>query len=220
MSGGEGHRLVVEEEPGEVMRLPLLPPPAAELERACDPEVARVEADDLPPGMEDAAVSRPGAAQRDGHDVAHRRDSVAGRPGRRHYFGGSERAYLTPRLTHGSGWRLARTPSASTRSHPFISRPRISNGPACGFAARASVSSGSTRRRRPPWPLAATDMLPPTRKARPPNIFFSETSGAPAINSRMRLARSSSYATHRIITHPVSRRIGHRGSALRTAPTR
>ena len=33
--------------------------------------------------------------------------------------------------------------------------------------------SGPTRTRMPPWPLAATAMLPPTRKARPPNIFFS-----------------------------------------------
>src|SRR5439155_914105 len=59
----------------------------------------------------------------------------------------------------------------------------------------ASVSSGSTCTSRPPCPLAETDMLPPTRNARPPNIRCSVRSGSPAISSRIQLARSSSYAT-------------------------
>src|SRR5215217_526197 len=37
-------------------------------------------------------------------------------------------------------------------------------------------------------------MFPPIRKARPPNIRFSVTSGSPATSSRMRFARASSYA--------------------------
>ena len=51
-------------------------------------------------------------------------------------------AYATPRFTQGSSWRLVRTPSASTRSHPSIGRPRISKGFACGLARSASVSQG------------------------------------------------------------------------------
>src|SRR5579862_9765649 len=58
----ERDRLVVEVEPGEVARPPLLVPPASELERARDPEVARVEADDLAARMQDPAVAGPRAA--------------------------------------------------------------------------------------------------------------------------------------------------------------
>ena len=43
-------------------------------------------------------------------------------------FGGSERAQATPRLTHGSSRRFVFTPSKSTRTHPRISRPRITIG--------------------------------------------------------------------------------------------
>jgi peptidoglycan/LPS O-acetylase OafA/YrhL len=116
----------------------------------------------------------------------------AGRRGSTQPLAGSERAYATPRLTHGSSVRFVPTPAASTRSHPCITRPRISIGPACGRPARASVSSGSTRTMSPPLPLAATAMWPATRNAKPPNIRFSVTSGSPAISSRMRFARSSS----------------------------
>src|SRR4029453_14063604 len=75
-------------------------------------------------------------------------------------FGGDRRAAAAPRLTQGSSWRFVRTPSSSTRSQPCISRPRITNGCACGFSTRASVSSGGTRRRKPPRARAATDMVP------------------------------------------------------------
>ena len=43
-------------------------------------------------------------------------------------FPGSERAYVAPSLTHLASSRLVRTSLASTRSHPFIVRPRISMG--------------------------------------------------------------------------------------------
>ena len=45
------------------------------------------------------------------------------------------------------------------------SRPRISIGYAFVVATSPSDSAGSTRTRIPPWPLAATAMLPPTRNA-------------------------------------------------------
>ena len=41
-----------------------------------------------------------------------------------------------------------------------------------------------------PDPLTLTDMLPPTKKASPPNIRFSLSSGSSASSSRIRLARS------------------------------
>ena len=62
-----------------MVRLPLLAPAAAELQGAGDPEVARRGSGRSPAGVEDAAVARPGAPQRDRHDVASRRDAVAGR---------------------------------------------------------------------------------------------------------------------------------------------
>jgi len=75
--GGEGDGLVVEEEERVVVGLPLLAPAAAELEGAGDPEVAGVEADDLPAPVEDAAVAGPGAAQRKGLDLSQRRHAIA-----------------------------------------------------------------------------------------------------------------------------------------------
>jgi hypothetical protein len=43
-----------------------------------------------------------------------------------------------------------------------------------------------------PLPLAATAMLPPMRKARPPNIFFSVSPGSSATSARTRSASHSS----------------------------
>jgi hypothetical protein len=80
---------------------------------------------------------------------------------------------------------------------PSIGRPPITNGCACGSARNSSVSPGSTRTIRLPCPPAATDILPPTRNTRPPNMLSSLTSGSSAISSRMRLARSSSSAMPR-----------------------
>src|SRR5207249_2484230 len=68
-----------EEQERVVMRLPLLVPAVAELERAGDPEVARVEADDLLAGVKDPAIARPGTPERDRLDVARRRHPIAGR---------------------------------------------------------------------------------------------------------------------------------------------
>lgn len=48
-------------------------------ERAGDPEVARVEPNDLLAAMKDAAVARPSTSERDRFDVTRRRDTVAGR---------------------------------------------------------------------------------------------------------------------------------------------
>jgi len=59
VAGGERDRLVVEEQEGVVVRLPLLLPAPPELEGAGDPEVSGVEADDLPAAVEDAAIPRP-----------------------------------------------------------------------------------------------------------------------------------------------------------------
>src|SRR4051794_14686361 len=74
-----------------------------------------------------------------------------------------------------------------------MARPRISNSSAPGSLSNAAVSSGATRTISPPCPLAATAMLPPTRNASPPNIFFSTTGCLPSA-ARNRSARSSSYA--------------------------
>ena len=69
MSGSEGDRFVVEIQERVVMRLPLLMPASLELERAGDPEIARVEADDLVAGVKDAPVARPRTPERDRFDV-------------------------------------------------------------------------------------------------------------------------------------------------------
>src|SRR6185437_8530918 len=50
-------------------RLPLLMPAPLELERAGDPEIACVEADDLVAGVKDAPVARPRTPERDRLDV-------------------------------------------------------------------------------------------------------------------------------------------------------
>jgi hypothetical protein len=66
----ERNGFVVEEEPREPAGAKELAVPAAKLERADDPEVGRVEADDLSTAVQTAAVAGPCAAQWDGHDVA------------------------------------------------------------------------------------------------------------------------------------------------------
>jgi hypothetical protein len=79
MSGSEGDRFVVEIQERVVMRLPLLMPAPAELERAGDPEVACVEADDLMAAVKDAPVARPRTPERDRFDVASWRYTITGR---------------------------------------------------------------------------------------------------------------------------------------------
>jgi hypothetical protein len=114
-------------------------------------------------------------------------------------FAGSERAYVAPSSTHFASCRLVRTSSGSTRSHPCILRPRISMRRALVVATSLSDCAGSTRTNTPPWLLAATAMLPPMRKASPPNIFFSVSPDSAPSSSRMRSASSSSYATAAIV---------------------
>ncbi len=81
-------------------------------------------------------------------------------------FGGRERAYATPRETHGSSWRLVRRPSPSTRSQLFISTSRISNGWVCGRAHSRASWLGSTRAISPPRLLAPTSPIPPVTVTR------------------------------------------------------
>jgi len=126
----------------------------------------------------DDPVGQPERADIDGREQGH--------------LGGRDRAWATPRATQRSSWRLVCSPSASTRSQPSITRPRISNGCAWGLARSFSVSARSTCNSSPPRPLALTAMWPPIRKAKPPNIVRSVTRSSSATSSRMRLARSSS----------------------------
>ena len=106
---------------------------------------------------------------------------VARRAGARHVEGtiiplpaGIERS-RPRRSTHGESCRLVLTSAPATRSQPGIGRPRITATEAFVVATKRSDCSGPTRTRMPPWPLAAMAMFPPTRKASPPNIFFSVT---------------------------------------------
>jgi hypothetical protein len=62
VSGGEGDRLVVEEERRPAIRDPQLAVAPTKLKRAGDPEVPGVETDDLAPLVEDPTVAGPGAA--------------------------------------------------------------------------------------------------------------------------------------------------------------
>src|ERR1700728_2495251 len=119
---------------------------------------------------------------------------VVGVRKRRSYLRGRLRAWSTPRVTQSVNCRLVLTPSASTRIHPRTSRPAITIGLTWARPRSLSVSSGGTRTIRPPCPLTATDMLPLTRNARPPNIRFSSTPRSGPSSSRMRSARSASYA--------------------------
>jgi hypothetical protein len=66
----------VEIQEGVVVRLPLLVPAIRELQRAGDPEIARVEADDFVAGMEDAPIASPGAPKWDCFDIARRRHTI------------------------------------------------------------------------------------------------------------------------------------------------
>ena len=103
----------------------------------------------------------------------------------------------TPRSTHCASSSFVCTGPASSRSQPGIGRPRISMSRASDVLTSVADSVGSTRTSKPPCPLAATAMFPPTRNARPPNIFLSVSAGSAATSSRMRSASSASYAMDR-----------------------
>jgi hypothetical protein len=79
MSGSEGDRFVVEIQERVVMRLPLLMPAPSELERAGDPEIACVEADDLVAAVKDAPVARPRTPERDRFDLTSWCYTITGR---------------------------------------------------------------------------------------------------------------------------------------------
>ena len=84
---------------------------------------------------------------------------------------------------------LSASPASCGRASPSGPRPRT---PRDGPPHRDRCAS-----KIPPSPLAATDMFPLIRKARPPNIFCSVRPASPASphGERMRLASSTSYAT-------------------------
>ena len=77
VAGGERDGLVVEEEQGEVVGLPLRKAPILEAQRAGDPEVTGMEAHHVVAAVEDASVAAPGSPQRDSDDLAERGHSVS-----------------------------------------------------------------------------------------------------------------------------------------------
>jgi hypothetical protein len=81
-----------------------------------------------------------------------------------------------------------RRSSELTCSDPGMSRLRMFRSVALVVVTRASDWAGSTRTMAPPSLLAAMAMLPRMRKASPPNIFFSVSSGSLRMNWRMRPA--------------------------------
>jgi len=77
MAGRKRHGLVVEEQKRVVRREPLLVPPAFELERARDPEVAGMKSCDLVAGVDAPAIAGPGASQLNRDNVTERSDTVS-----------------------------------------------------------------------------------------------------------------------------------------------
>src|SRR5205823_13651879 len=105
---------------------------------------------------------------------------------------GSEDAYATPRLTQVRRATSVWYPDCATRSHP-AGGPRLplrSNGFVPGSWSNVSVWPGSTRTIRSS-PCTPTAMLPPRRKAMPPNICFSTIPDRPASSFRTRAACTS-----------------------------
>jgi hypothetical protein len=84
MPGRKRNGFVVEEQEREMVWLPLLLPPSAELERASDPQVTAMEADNVGAAMQDAPVPGPRTPARDGHDLPSGSDAVAGWGHQRH----------------------------------------------------------------------------------------------------------------------------------------
>jgi hypothetical protein len=78
------------------------------------------------------------------------------------------------------------------RNHPGMSRLRMFISVAFVVVTREFDCAGSTRTMAPPSPLAAMAMLPRMRKASPPNIFLSVSSGSLPMSWRIRSASSSS----------------------------
>ncbi len=76
VASGERDGLIVEEEPSESPRKPLLIPPVSEAQRADDPQVAGMKADDPAAVMQPAAIAGERTAERKRLDVSERRYSV------------------------------------------------------------------------------------------------------------------------------------------------
>jgi hypothetical protein len=72
MAGRQRDRLVVEEQPRESPRKPLLVPAVLETERADDPQITIVEAHDPPTLMETPAVAGERPAQRERLNIPQR----------------------------------------------------------------------------------------------------------------------------------------------------
>src|SRR3989454_4752662 len=108
-------------------------------------------------------------------------------------FLGNEEAIPPPRAAQVGSAASVRYPAGATRSHPAMPRgPERSNGFAPGSFNIASVVAGSIRTMRSsPW--MPTHMLPPRRKAIPPNNRFSVMSLWRASVLRTRAAWASEY---------------------------
>jgi len=114
VSGGERHSLVVEEQHGEMAGYPLRQLPVLVLQGTDDPQGAAVEADDVGAQVKDAPVSRPCATQLDGHEIAHRGDTVTlrlshrGEPSLRHRMEATTTAATSSTSTTGTRIRRVR----------------------------------------------------------------------------------------------------------------
>ena len=95
------------------------------------------------------------------------------------FLTGSDRAASVPRLTHLASCGRLRTAvciDAQPAPHRASAHDR---GTGLGRTHQRVRLRRVHPDRRPPWPLAATARCPPTRKARPPNIFFSLSPRSP-----------------------------------------
>src|SRR5256712_3455474 len=108
-------------------------------------------------------------------------------------FFGKEEENPPPRATQVWSAASVPYPAGARRSHPAMARgPERSNGFAPGSFNIAPVVAGSIRTMRSsPW--MPTHMLPPRRKAIPPNNCFSVMSLRPASVLRTRAAWASEY---------------------------
>lgn len=81
MTGRQRHRLIKEEEPCEPSGEPLLVPPAPKAQRADDPQIAGMKADDPLSVVQPPAVARERSAQRKRLDVSQRCHTILSRHG-------------------------------------------------------------------------------------------------------------------------------------------
>lgn len=105
---------------------------------------------------------------------------------------------LSPEATQRTWAHTARV-SASNSAPATRNQPRIGRSPVTATSvnpelAKSSYSSGSTRARSPPPPLAAIARLPFIRNASPPNLALSVTPATPTVRSRIRAVKSASQA--------------------------